>query len=159
MMSPLDPNRMTAAERLAELARILAAGLMRSSRDTVQFFICARRRQFCRLLAPEERSLLVANHATELEADDANCDETIAAGPAAAGRGCKTETAPSWRSWRLCKRMSVNELKAKWEDPARHDAPNNARAFWSCDRLSHPGTDLWRASRAKPAELLDASGR
>ena len=29
MANPLDPNRMTPAERLAELGRILAAGLIR----------------------------------------------------------------------------------------------------------------------------------
>ena len=34
-----DPNHMTPAERIAELARILAAGLIRMFGGKVQFFI------------------------------------------------------------------------------------------------------------------------
>ena len=56
MSNALDPNRMTPAERLAELGRILAAGLIRMKAPTVQCFICRRWREFRRLVAPEERS-------------------------------------------------------------------------------------------------------
>ena len=40
MSNALDPNRMTPAERLAELGRILAAGLIRMKAREVQSFIC-----------------------------------------------------------------------------------------------------------------------
>ena len=54
--NPLSPDRMTAAERLAEIAEILAAGLMRLRARTVQSFICRLRREFARLSRPPERS-------------------------------------------------------------------------------------------------------
>ena len=55
MNNPLHPDRMSPAERLAELGRILAAGLIRLKAQ-VQYFICRQWREFCRLFAPEERS-------------------------------------------------------------------------------------------------------
>ena len=52
----LDPDHMTPADRLSELAEILAAGLMSTPLATVNSFISRQRRQFASLVAGQERS-------------------------------------------------------------------------------------------------------
>ena len=123
MGNPLHPDRMTPAERTG---RTLPHPCRRPDPDEggeVQSFICRRWREFCRLLAPEERS---CNATSSGDLHDDSRPHPGATGGAEDHADAAAEEAMA---------RSVRDRAAALQ-PALSRKPAG---------LPHPGTGLWRA--------------
>ena len=104
-MNPLNPDRMSAKERLAEVTRLLALGLIRLRARQSSRTICRHRREFATLSARPERSC-------ETETTEKRMTDPIPARLAA------------------LKTMPMPELKAQWRELFETEPPQfNRRAL------------------------------